>query len=287
MQNKIDLIKKNKSVALLAPTFAIDFKYPNIIGMLKHLGFDKVTELTYGARMVNWSYVNYIKENPDQKLYIASPCPTVVAFIQSQYPDLVKYLVPVDSPLVAMAKISKKHHPDHKVVFISPCYAKQNIEAPKYPEYIDEVITLKELVEMFDSLNIKEEKFNKKYSFDFFIREYTKIYPISGGLAKTSHISQFFNDDEILIADGIENIKKAFDDVMAGISKYRFMDVLNCPGGCIGGPAIYHQNISIDQRREIVKDYTSDSSKENMGKTHGKIDYSEGIDFSTKFKNCE
>jgi iron only hydrogenase large subunit-like protein len=283
MQNKIDMIKNNKAIALLAPTFAIDFKYPNIIGMLKQLGFDKVTELTYGARMVNWAYVNYIKENIGQKLFIASPCPTVVAFVQAQYPDLVKYLVPVVSPLVAMAKISKKHHPEHKVVFISPCYAKQNIEAPKYPEYIDEVITLKELMEMFDSLNIKEEKFNKKYSFDFFIREYTKIYPISGGLGKTAHIAQFFKKDEILVTDGIENVKQAFDDVMAGTSKYRFMDILNCPGGCIGGPAIYHQNISIDQRREIVKDYTTDSSKENMGKTHGKIDYSEGIDFSVQF----
>src|SRR5271157_3361718 len=105
LQEKIDLIKNHESVAMLAPTFAIDFKYPNIIGMLRHLGFKEVTELTFGARMVNWAYANYIKEHPEQELFIASPCPTVVAMVQSQYPELVKYLMPVVSPMVAMAKV--------------------------------------------------------------------------------------------------------------------------------------------------------------------------------------
>ena len=45
LQEKINLIKNNEAVALLAPTFCIDFKYPNIIGMLEHLGFKEVTEL--------------------------------------------------------------------------------------------------------------------------------------------------------------------------------------------------------------------------------------------------
>ena len=82
MQEKIDLIKNNETTAMLAPTFAIDFKYPNVIGMLRGLGFKEVTELTFGARMVNWAYANYIKEHPDQRLFIASPCPTVVATVQ-------------------------------------------------------------------------------------------------------------------------------------------------------------------------------------------------------------
>jgi hypothetical protein len=47
---KINLIKNNQSITMLAPTFVLDFKYPNIIGMLRYLGFNEVTELTYGAR---------------------------------------------------------------------------------------------------------------------------------------------------------------------------------------------------------------------------------------------
>jgi len=242
LQEKIDIIKNNEAVALLAPTFCIDFKYPNIIGMLRQLGFNEVTELTFGARMVNWAYANYIKDHPDQELYISSPCPTVVAMIQTQYPEFVKYLVPVVSPMVAMAKIYKSKNPDKKVVFISPCWAKENVEAPKYPEFIDAVITLKDLKEIFEKEGIKEEDFTKDYYFDSLIREYTKIYPVSGGLASTSHIQSLFKDGEILITDGVENIKKALEDFKAGTSKYKFLDLLNCDGGCIGGPAINNKD---------------------------------------------
>ena len=282
LQEKINLIKNNESVAMLAPTFAIDFKYPNIIGMLRGLGFKEVTELTFGARMVNWAYANYVKANPKQELFISSPCPTVVALVKSQYPELVKYLIPVVSPMVAMAKVHKKFNPNCKVIFISPCWAKENLEAPKFKE-IDAVITLKDLKQIFEQENIKEEDFTEKYHFDSFVREYTKIYPISGGLASTSHIQKLFKDGEILITDGVENIKKAFEDFKAGASKIKFMDLLNCPGGCIGGPAINRQDLSIDQRKKIIFEYTHRSSEETMGEHEGKVKDAKDIDLSTSF----
>jgi iron only hydrogenase large subunit-like protein len=279
----LNLIKNNKSTALLAPAFPIDFKYPDIIGMLRHLGFDKVTELTFGARMVNWAYAQYVKEHPNQELFIASPCPTVVAFIQAQYPDFVKYLIPVVSPMASMAKIYKQNNEGYKIVFISPCYSKKNIEAPKYKEFIDAVITFEELQEIFNTEGIDEKDFNRKYYFDSLIREYTKIYPISGGLATTSHIKELFKKDEVFVTDGLENIKKVLEQIKSGEKKYRFLDILNCPGGCIGGPAINNRDFSTKKKREIIREYTEQSSKENMGKHHGKVEHADGVDFSTIF----
>jgi len=282
LKDKINLIKNNKAVAMLAPTFAIDFKYPNIIGMLKRLGFSEVTELTFGARMVNWAYANYIKENPKQELFISSPCPTVVALVKSQYPEFVKYLVPVVSPMEAMAKVHKKFHPEEKIIFISPCWAKELLEAPKYKE-IDAVITLKDLKQIFLQEGIKEEDFPEKYYFDSFVREYTKVYPVSGGLAATSHIQKLFKDGEILVTDGVANIKKALDDFKAGSRQYRFLDLLNCPGGCIGGPAINRQDLPIEERKKIIFDYTHRSSEETMGKRKGKVKDAKDIDLSTNY----
>ncbi len=283
IQEKIDLIKSNENdIALLAPTFAIDFKYPNIIGMLRKLGFKQVTELTFGARMVNWAYANYIKEHPNQELFISSPCPTVVAMIKAQYPELVKYLIPIVSPMAAMAKIYKKTNPDSKIIFISPCWAKENIEAPKFKE-IDAVITLKDLKEIFEKEGIKEEDFKADYHFDSYIREYTKIYPVSGGLASTSHIQSLFKEGEILVIDGPENIKKALDEFKAGTSKYKFMDLLNCDGGCIGGPAINNKDLPTEKKKEIIFEYTHRSSEENMGSHKGKVEQAEDIDFTTTF----
>ena len=282
-KQKLELIRNNKAVAMLAPTFMIDFEYPSIIGMLRHLGFAEVTELTYGARMVNWAYVDYIKKHPEQKLFIASPCPTVVEFIKNQYPDFAQYLMPVVSPMVAMAKVYKKHHPDYKVIFISPCWAKELIEAPKFRYFIDEVITLKELKQIFDEEGINEKDFKKEYYFDSLIREYTKIYPVSGGLASTSHISTLFGKDEILITEGTLNIKKALEDIKAGVSKYRFLDLLNCEGGCIGGPAINNKALPTEKKKEIIFEYTHRSSEATMGKHKGKVKDAENIDLSTAF----
>jgi len=61
MKDQINSIKGEKSIAMLAPTFVLDFEYPAIIGMLRELGFNKVTELTFGARIVNWHMQNMSK----------------------------------------------------------------------------------------------------------------------------------------------------------------------------------------------------------------------------------
>lgn len=285
LQEKLNLIKNNETVAMLAPSFAIDFKYPNIIGMLRSLGFKDVTELTFGARMVNWVYANYIKEHLDQKLFIASPCPIVVALVKNQYPEFAQYLMPFVSPMIAMARIYKKYNPEDKVVFISPCLAKENVEVPMYKDLnlIDAVITLSDLKQIFDAAGIKEEDFNRDYYFNSFIREYTKIYPVSGGLASTSHISKLFKKDEIVITDGVENIKKVFEEIKNGQKNYKFLDILNCDGGCIGGPAINNKNLPTEEKKKMIIEYTTTSSKDTMGKHEGKVEYVDDIDFSTSF----
>ena len=130
---------------------------------------------------------------------------------------------------------------------------------------------------------IKEENFDKKYYFDSLVREYTKIYPISGGLASTSHIQKLFKEGEILVTDGAENIRKAFEEIKNKTKPYKFLDLLNCPGGCIGGPAINRQDLSTEERKKIIFEYTHRSSEETMGKHQGKVKDAEDIDLSTTF----
>ena len=106
---------------------------------------------------------------------------------------------------------------------------------------------------------------------------------MSGGLASTSHIQKLFKEGEILITDGVANIKKAFDDFKNGSRQYKFMDLLNCQGGCIGGPAINRQDLPIEKRKEIIFEYTHRSSEEKMGKHEGKVKDAKDIDLSTSF----
>jgi iron only hydrogenase large subunit-like protein len=189
--------------------------------------------------------------------------------------------MPIVSPVAAMAKIHKKINPNCKIIFISPCWAKEILEAPKYKE-IDAVITLKDLKQIFEKEGIKEDDFTEDYYFDSLIAESTKIYPISGGLATTSHIQKLFKEGEILVTDGVENIKKAFEEIKLKTKPYKFLDLLNCPGGCIGGPAINRQDLSIEQRKNIIYEYTHRSSEASMGVHKGKVEDAEGIDLKVE-----
>ena len=248
--------KKEKLLAMIAPSFPVDFSHPEIIGMLKKLGFDRVTELTFGARMSNYWYVEYIKANPAQKYFIGSPCPVIISFVKAQYPALAQYLIPYSSPMVSMAKIVKKYYPDHKIVFISPCQAKRNLEAAKFPELINLTLTFAELKEIFDNKNILAGDFkDSEEVFDSFIQEYTKIYPLSGGLGESAHINKLFAPGEVCTEDTLPKIKPLLDEMRDGKSKYRFLDILNCPGGCIGGPGIANTSLSTAQRKQLVLDY--------------------------------
>ena len=85
-KNNVTKIEKDltnyKCIALLAPSFVVNFSYPNIIRRLKKLGFDKVVELTFGAKMLNRDYHEILKNNKD-KMLISSPCPGIVNTIKN------------------------------------------------------------------------------------------------------------------------------------------------------------------------------------------------------------
>jgi iron only hydrogenase large subunit-like protein len=274
----LELLKK-PSICMLAPSFPIDFEYPQIIGALKKLGFDKVCELTFGARMVNYSYVEYVKSHPDQKYYITSPCPTCVSLVKSRYPELVQYLVPHVSPMAAMAKILRKYYSSHNIVFVSPCLAKQALEAPLYKDIINLVITFKELAQVLEEKKILES--GKDYQFDSFYEEDTKIYPISGGLAQTALLKNFFKDSEICITDEPKNLFKHFDEIKSGTTQYRFFDILNCPGGCIGGPALANTKLPREEKERRIMDYRQLAEKEK--KNNGNVDLEKDINFDASY----
>ena len=278
------LKSESKVVVMLAPSFVIDFPHPQMIGMLRKIGFEKVVELTFGARMVNYWYREYIISHPNQKVFITSPCPTTVFLIQKQYPTLVQYLMPYASPMYAMAKIIRKEYPEHKIAFISPCQAKRVLEAPRYPDFIDTVVTFKEMKDLFENEGIKAEDFTGiDYPFDSFITEGTKIYPMSGGLAKTAHVQEFFKPEEICITDGAMNNKKILDDLKSGTSPYRFVDILNCTGGCIGGPDFANKELSHEQKDQLIIDYRTKSMVNRPSGVEGKKEFALDIDFGVKF----
>ena len=101
--------KKEKLVAMLAPCFVAQFDYPEIIGQLKRLGFDKIVELTFGAKIVNHKYHEILEKS--KGLWISSVCPGIAETIKKQMPEYKKNLLRVYSPMIVTAKVCKKIYP--------------------------------------------------------------------------------------------------------------------------------------------------------------------------------
>ena len=66
------------------------------------------------------------------------------------------------------------------------------------------------------------------------------------------------------------------------LKEYRFFDLLNCDGGCIGGAEIINQDLNVEERKNKINDY-----KKNMNNTKGLVcdveDIFNNVNFSRKF----
>lgn len=270
---KFPLNKKNKYIAMLAPSFVVDFQYPRVISQLKNLGFDKVVELTFGAKMINRDYHKILENN--NGLIISSVCPGIVETIKSKFPEYKNKLIEVDSPMIAMAKICKKNYPDCKIVFFAPCNFKK-IEAGK-SEYVDYAL---DFTELKDILKKFKTKGGNKLKFDSFYNDYTKIYPVSGGLSKTANLKEIIELGEVRIIDGIEQVSEFLKNPEKGI---KFLDVTFCKGGCIGGPAI-NSKLPIILRKARVMNYMKIADKEKIPENRkGIIEKARGISFKSEY----
>lgn len=246
--------KKEKMVAMLAPSFIIDFKYPEIIGMLKKIGFKYTAEVARGAEETNKQLLALRKLHPDRR-YITSPCPNIVRLIKNKYPNLVQYLTKIDSPMSATAKIAEKKYPGYKIVHFSPCLVKKLEAKEDFPELNILALTYQDLAKIFEIKKIYSEGFLKKIfkkskdSFDI-AGGLARLYPVSGGLSQSAGITQKLTDAEYDVISGPALVNKVLQEFESK-PELKVLDILNCEGGCINGPAMVSKE-SIDKRRQKV-----------------------------------
>jgi len=270
----INQIKKHKTIALLAPSFAAEFEYPLIIGQLKEIGFDKIVELTFGAKMINRDYHKILKNS--KELVISSVCPGITSFIRQKYPEFVENLIKVDSPMIATGKICKKIYPKHKTCFISPC----NFKKQEAKGNIDYVIDYQELRKLLDKEGRAVGNYKCPAQFDKFYNDYTKIYPLSGGLSKTAHLKSVLKKGQEKVIGGILEVEKFLKEYKDNKHQHiKFLDVTFCKGGCIGGPFLTSKNLK-EKKKKLMK-YLAIAKKEKIPcQDLGLIKRAKGIKFT-------
>jgi len=246
------LEKKEKLVAMLAPSFPIVFSYPTIVTMLRKLGFSYVVEVAVGAKKTNEELLALLKADPNTR-YITSPCPTIVRMVKTVMPQYTKYFTTgVDSPMVATAKIVQKKYPEFRPVFIGPCVMKKLEANEDVPELNILVLTYTELLGVFTHFGVKEET-NPDDHFDISEPGMTRLYPLDGGLSHSSGLINQMQEGEIKAVSGAQNNIQAIKEFDTN-TKLRLLDILNCPGGCIGGPGI-RSNLTPEERKNKILEY--------------------------------
>ena len=228
------LLKSGKKIAAcIAPSFPAEFtEIPDhrlLVGMIRQLGFDYITEVSFGADMIAREYEHRIK-NSKGIGQISSDCPAIVYFIRQYHPELVDNLAPIASPMLAMTRIMKeKYGEELKVVFIGPCFAKK-----AESEEVDEVLTFRELREMF---NEKELSWQNAVPSDFDppVSGKGAIFPISRGLYFTANSTETIPEEQVVVAEGRVNFKEAVREYEEGLIRNKHLMLLCCEG-CIMGP---------------------------------------------------
>ena len=228
----------------LAPSFIANYDGIGINGMrsaLKKLGFADAEETAIGATIVKTEYERMLAAET-RDVVISSCCHSVNLLVQKYFPDEIKNLADVLSPMQAHAKDIKRRHPNAEVVFVGPCVAKKD-EAEYYNGIVDAVLTFEEVTEW-----LKAEKIELVADMDDYEKSRARFFPTTGGILKTMARQA---DYTYLAIDGVENCIAALKDIESGKIHKCFIEMSACVGSCVGGPVMEKY------RRSPVKDYAA------------------------------
>ncbi|MEG0841111.1 MAG: [Fe-Fe] hydrogenase large subunit C-terminal domain-containing protein [Erysipelotrichaceae bacterium] len=230
--NKVKNWLKNKEevVISIAPSYQnVWVSFSKLKQGLMELGFAHVEETAVAAAVVSSQYLTLMQEG-NMRNIIETCCPAIVKLIETRFPDLISQLSPVASPMVVHGRMLKKKYPNAKIVFLSPCIAKQQ-EAldPRFKDSIDAVLAMNDMdewlldVDGFDEIIETEENI-------------ARLYPVSGGIIKTFPSETPY---KTLVIEGLDRCTGALKSIMNGHLKGYFFEMNACAGGCLGGPYLY------------------------------------------------
>jgi two-component system, NtrC family, sensor kinase len=248
------LRSKENTIALLAPSFPAAFHDQNplrVVGALHRLGFGRVVQVAVGADALAVKYTELAME---KKPVISTPCPAVVYFIEKYYPDLMPYLAPLVSPMIATAKIVRFFYDKNaRVVFIGPCIAKKKEKDDRnVKDLIDQVLTFEELFQIFNDQQIAVYESPEK-QFDDPQPRLGAIFPISGGLLRAAGLEKDVLQNDIIVTEGSERVLNILQRLQEGELEQHFFDLLFCEG-CINGPGMVN-DLSVFARKNIIVNF--------------------------------
>ncbi|MBQ6388588.1 MAG: 4Fe-4S binding protein [Mogibacterium sp.] len=257
IRNDVDRVEmafmsKRRVIVSLAPSYVSEFTgyEENFVRALYRLGFDAVSETAIGAALVSQALDMYIAEHGSAN-FISTACPSVVELIRKYFPESVKDLAPVPSPLQThCAYLRHLYGNDITIVFVGPCIAKK-VEADEHPGYPDIALTFREVEQWLEEENIQLDTIDTGIPVEFIPAKAGKaaIYPIENGQIETSKVwENRFVEQNALSVSGVSRIISS----LKGTHTDDFLETLNCEGGCINGPGTSRNDSAVVRKKAVA-----------------------------------
>ncbi len=250
-------------VASVSPQWTVEFEGIDtcrFVEALKLLGFTHVSESALGAEASMRKEMEMAAERPG--LSISSRCPVVVDYIRKYKPRLLEGLLPVVSPMMAHARMIRSWWGrEARIIHISSCVAAKN-EIAEEEGLVDIVLTFKELKRWMSDEGIDFDHISGHDSYQF--EPYTArggfMYPLSGIVTASEKMLT-------ISASSLKGVCDTLDAVPARLEGPVMLDLMTCPGGCIGSVgATCDPNAAVghrlalkrlsDERAKISEPYT-------------------------------
>ena len=253
------------TVALPAPTLYGQFSniedIDRILDALVHIGFDDVYEVSYAAQIITEHTRRLMNSGMLEMPVINSACPAVVKLIATRFPGLINNVVPMISPMQLAAGIARKEAcektslppEDIGVFFITPCAAKATcahdpigLSAPR----VDGVFSIKDTyLKMLPYLKGNSD-----------IPKRSKSSFAGVGWANSGGEASSAENRNYIAVDGIHNVLKILEEIDNNkLRDVKFIELLACVGGCVGGPLNVENNFVAKRRIKNIAAKLKDS----------------------------
>ena len=232
----------------LAPSAVLGpWSYPEWEHRLTQAGFKGVSLTSWGAVPTTNAYV----ESASQDGYtLTTACPAAVKLVCRHFPRLAHRLAPVASPMQNHAAWLR-HTYGAKVVFIGPCPAKKE-EAAK-SRVVDVALTFVEAEKLIGDVQAK----NNTAVHTTFSSHGLTHFPIAGGLESQVNVP-------VLSIDGLSELIAFLTRLQNGsVLPTGIIEISACRGSCLGGADAYKRDLTIAERRAIVRDLKEENSHDS------------------------
>ena len=261
----VDVIKHimngKKVVALYAPSIAAQFNASpgHLEAAFAKAGFFKTWEVALGADITSDHEAIEFEERMERgdKLMTTSCCPAYVRAVKKHVPNLVPCISETRTPMHYTAALAKKEEPDCITVFIGPCLAKRREGLED--DLVDYVLSIEEMDAFFEAKNILVEKIEPA-KLSLVPTSSGRNFAKTGGVAEAVRIRLKHPEKlRVAVINGLDpaGMKQLayYGKIQAGEVPYNdtmpnLVEVMTCPGGCIGGPSVISDAMMASKRLE-------------------------------------